>query len=129
MRCALSASSHKDGAFPPTKQYLRREGNLLASAFLRGRRDCSQRLKRSQRAARTLERDWLGLCAVILSDIPTIITRPFSQCPISGLIASGGRLDRRPRHVPLARENIPHISHLTGSTPPPGPDVIPNFDL
>jgi len=71
----------------------------------------------------------MALRAAILSGFPTITTRSFSQRPISGPIPCGGAHDRRPRQMPLAREDIPRISHLMSSTPPPGPDVIRNFDL
>jgi hypothetical protein len=75
------------------------------------------------------ERNCVALRAAILSGFPTITTSSFSHCPISGPIPFVGAHDRRPRQMPLAREDISHISHLVSSTPPPGPDVIPNFDL
>ena len=70
-----------------------------------------------------------SLRAAILSGFPTITIPSFSQRPISGPIPFVGVHDGRYRKMPLAREDIPHISHLVSSTPPPGPDVIPNFDL
>ena len=71
--------------------------------------------------------DGEALRKAILSGFPTITTSSFSQCPISGPSRPATACYRRPRHMPLAREDIPHISHLTRSTTPPGPDVIPNF--
>lgn len=77
----------------------------------------------------TRERSWAPLRESILSGIPTIMMPPFLDCPVSGPGLFLGAHSRRPRQMPLAREDISHISHLTRSTPPPGPDVIPNFDL
>jgi hypothetical protein len=51
-----------------------------------------------------------ALRAAILSGFPTITTRPFSQRPISGPIPFVGAHDRRSRQMPLARDDIPHIS-------------------
>jgi hypothetical protein len=75
------------------------------------------------------EGDCVALRAAILSGFPTVTAPSFSQRPISGPIPFVGPHDRRPRQMPLAREDIPHIFHLVSSPPPPGPDVIPNFDL
>ena len=107
VRCALSASLHKDGTFPATKQHSRRQGNCMASDFHHGRGTCSLRSKRSRGPAMTRECNWSGFRAAILSGCPSIPGRHFSQCPISGPISYGGRHDRRRRQTPLARENIP----------------------
>jgi hypothetical protein len=129
VRCAFSASLHKDGAFPTTEQHLRPQANRMASGLDHSRGTCSLRSKSSRRPPSTSERDWFGLFASILSGFPNVTIRPFSPCPISGPVSRRGRNDRRPRQAPLAREDIPHISRLMSSTPPPGPDVISNFDL
>lgn len=77
----------------------------------------------------TRERNWAALRASILSGIPTITIRSFLYCPVSGPGLFLCAHSRRLAELPLAREDIPHISQLTASTPPTGPDVIPNFDL
>jgi len=45
--------------------------------------------------------------AAILSGFPTITTLSFSQRTVSGPIPFVGTPDRRPRQMPLAREDIP----------------------
>lgn len=107
VRCALCASSHKDWSFRATRQHLRREDNRIASVFHHVWRTCSLRSKRSRRPPSTLERDWFGLFASILSGFPNVTTASFAPCPISGPISWRDRDDRRPRQAPLAREDIP----------------------
>jgi hypothetical protein len=121
-RRTLSASPHKDEAWPTTKQHLRRQVNPVANVFHHSWRICSLRRKRSRRLAMRRERKWATLRASILSGIPTITIPSFLHCPVSGPGLFLGAHSRRPRQMPLAREDIPHISHLTRSTPPPGPD-------
>ena len=122
-------SPHKGGTWLTTNQHLHRNSGPVANALHESRGTCSQHSKRSRRLVMAREPNWAPLPASILSGIPTILTQPFSQCPISGLISGEGRRDRRPRQAPLAREDIPHNSHLSRPTPPPGPEVVPNFDL
>jgi hypothetical protein len=108
VRCALSASLHKDRAFPTTEQHLRPEENRMASGLDHSRRTWSLRSKGSRRPPSTSERDGFGLFASILSGFPNVTTRPFSPCPMSRLISCRDENDRRPRQAPLAREDIPH---------------------
>lgn len=72
---------------------------------------------------------WLALRAAILSGFPSVATPSFFECPVSVPVPFARRHDRRARRMPLAREDISHISDLMNSTPPPGPDVIPNFNF
>jgi hypothetical protein len=123
-----SATLHKDRASPTKKQHLRPRGNPVTSALDHGRAIWSQSSKWSRRLVMARECNCVTPRAAILSGFPTITTPSFSPCPASGPILVGAH-DRRPRQVPLAREDIPHVSHLASSTPPPGPDVIPNFNL
>jgi hypothetical protein len=122
-------SLHKDGTWFATNQHLHRNSGPAANALHESQGRCSQHSKRSRRLVMAREANSVPLPASILSGIPTILTPRFSQCPISGLISGEGRRDRRPRQAPLAREDIPHNSHLSRPTPPPGPEVVPNFDL
>jgi hypothetical protein len=128
LRCTRPASSHNDGTWLTTNQHLHRHSGPVASALCDRLGTCSQHSKWPRRLVIARAPHWAPLPASILSGIPTINNRPFSQCPVSGLISGEGRRDRRPRQAPLAREDIPHNSHLSRQTPPPGPDVIPNFN-
>lgn len=129
LRRTLWASSSKDGTWPTTKPRLRRDRSSVASAPYNARETCSLHSKQSRGLVTTWERKWAALRAPILSGIPTITIPSFPQCPVSGRGLFLGTHGRRPRQMPLAREDIPHISHLTSSTPPPGQEVSPNFDL
>jgi hypothetical protein len=125
---ALSASPHKDGTWRTTKQHLHRDSSAVAGALYHGRGFCNLSRKWFRRLVTTRERKWAAFRAAILSGIPTITIPSFLQCPVSGPGLFLGARSRRLREMPLAREDLPHnISHLTSSTPPPGPDVIPNF--
>jgi hypothetical protein len=117
VRCALCASSHKDWTFRAMRQHLRLEDNRIASVFRHRWRTCSLRSKCFRRPPSTLERDWFGVFASILSGFPHVTNRPFSPCPTSGPTSCRGRKDRRPRQAPLPREDISHtlispIEHL-----------------
>jgi len=125
---ALSASLHKDGTWRTTKQFLRGDSSLVASALCHLRANCSLGSMSPQRLAIVKHCDRVALQVAVLSGFPTSATSLFSQCPISGPSPFAMARHRRPRHIPLAREDIPdNISHLTSSILPPGPDVIPNF--
>jgi len=124
-----SAALYKDRTWPTTKQHLRRDRNPGASVLCHGRANCRLSSKWSRRLVMARECNWLALRAAILSGFPTITTPSFSQCPTSGPPPFAGAHDRRPGQMPLAREDLPHLAHLMSSTPPPGPDGIPNFDL
>jgi hypothetical protein len=126
---ASSATFQKDRTCPTTKQHLRRDGNPAASAVYHGHANCRLSLKWFPRLGMARKCNCVALQAAILSGFPTITAPSFSQRPISGPTPFVGAHDRRPRQMPRAREDIPHTSHLTRSTPPPGPDVISNFDL
>lgn len=129
LRRASCATLHKDETWPTTKEHLRLDVNVVASAFYRGLRTCRLRSERSGRQETAREINSFGSRGDILSGFPTINTRPFFRQSNSRPISCVGGHDRRPAHAPLPREDILHISHLVSSTPPPGPDVIPNFDL
>jgi hypothetical protein len=66
------------------------------------------------------ERKWAALRASTLSGIPTIMIPLFLHCPVSAPGLFLGAHSRRLRQMPLAREDIPLISHITRSTTPPG---------
>ena len=123
-----SATLHKDRASPTKKQHQGPDGNPVTSALGHGRAIWSQSLKWSQRLVLAPECNCVTPRAANSSGFPTITTPSFSKCPASSPILVGAH-DRRPRQVPLAREDIPHVSHVASSPPPPGPDVIPNFNL
>ena len=53
------------------------------------------------------ERNCRALRVAILSGFPSITTPSFSPCPVSGSIRFVCASDRRPRQIPLAREDIP----------------------
>jgi len=127
--CASSTTLNKGRTWLTTKQHLRRDGNPAGRVLYNARAICSLSSGWSRKLVTARECNCVALRAAILSGFPTITTPTFSQCPISGPIPFVGAHDRRPRQMPLAREDLPHISHLVSSTPPPGPDVIPNFDL
>ncbi len=126
---ASSTTLSKGWTWLTTKRHWHRDGNPVGSAPYHGRAICSLSSGWSRRLIMARECNCVALRAAILSGFPTITTPSFSPCPISGPIPFVGVHDRRPRQMPLAREDIPRISHLVSSTPPPGPDVIPNFDL
>jgi hypothetical protein len=121
---ASATNLNKGRTWLTTKQHLRRGGDPAGSALYHARAICSLSSEWSRKLVMARECNCVALRAAILSGFPTITTPTFSQCPISGPIPFVGTHDRRPRQMPLAREDIPHISHLVSSTPPPGPDVI-----
>ena len=112
---ASSATLNKGRTWLTTKQHLRRDGNPVGSALYQGRAICSLSSGWSRRLVMARECNCVALRVAILSGFPTITTPSFSQCPISGPIPFVGAHDRRPRQMPLAREDIPHISHLVSS--------------
>ncbi len=129
LRRALSLSPYKYGTCSTTKQHLRRDSSSVARALYDARETCNLPSKRPGRLVTTRERKWAALRASISSGIPTITIPSCLPCPVSGPGLFLGARSRRPTEMPLAREDIPHISQLTASTPPTGPDVLPNFDL
>ena len=52
--------------------------------------------------------DWGALRQALLSGFPTIATSSLSRCPISGPSPFVVAHHRRPRHIPLPRDDIPH---------------------
>ena len=125
----LSASAHKDRAWPDTKRFLRRHSSPVASALCHLRANCGLGSMSPRRLVIRQDCNRVALQVAVLSGFPTGATSLFSPCPISGPSPFEATRRRRPRHIPLAREDIPCISCLTRSTTPPGPDVVPNFDL
>ena len=124
-----SATLTKGGTWPSTKQRLRRGGNLVASAHYHNRANCRLSSKWPRRLVMARERNCRGLRVAILSGFPSIPTPSFSKCPVSGPIPFVGTPDRRPRQIPLAREDIPAFPHRMSTAPPPGPEVISNFNF
>jgi hypothetical protein len=102
-----SATLTKGRTWPSAKQRLRRGGNPVASALYHGRANYRLSRKWSQGLLIAQECYCGALRAAILSGFPTITTLPFSQCPVSGPIPFVGTPDRRPRQIPLPREDIP----------------------
>jgi hypothetical protein len=128
-RHRLSASAHKDRTWRATKRFLRRESSPVASALCHLRANCPLGSMSPRRLLIVQLCERVGLQVVVLSGSPTSSTSLFSQCPIFGPSPFVGVHDRRPRQVPLAREDIPCIPCLTRSTTSPGLDVVPNCDL
>jgi hypothetical protein len=126
---ASSTTLNKGRTWLTTKQHLRRDGNPAGSALYHARAICSLSSGWSGRLVMARECNCVALRQAILSGFPTITTSSFSHCPVSAPSPFLGSRHRRTRQIPLPRDDIPHISRLTSSTPPPGPDVIPNFDL
>ena len=91
------------------KQRLRRGGNPVASALYYGRANYRLSWKWSQGLLIAQECYGGAFGAAILSGFPTIITLSVSQRPVSDPIALVGASDRRPRQMPLAREDIPGL--------------------
>jgi len=75
------------------------------------------------------ERNCRAFWTAILSGFPSIPTTSFSKCLVSGPIPFVCAPDRRPRQIPLAREDIPAFPHRMSTAPPPGPEVISNFNF
>jgi hypothetical protein len=123
----LAASAHKDRIGPATKQFLRRDSSPVASALRRLRANCRLGSMSPQRLVIVEDCDRVTLQVAVLSGFPISAISLFSQCPVSGPSHFVAPRRRRPKHIPLAREDIPHISHLPRSTTPPGPEGIPNF--
>jgi hypothetical protein len=123
----LPASAHKDRTWPAMKQFLRRVRSRVPSALCHLRASCRLGPMSPRRFVIVDDCNFVALQVAVLSGLPTSATSFFSQCPISrpGPLVAARR--RRPRHIPLARDDIPNISHLRRSTTPPGADVIPNF--
>lgn len=90
VRCALSASLHKDRAFPTTEQHLRPEEDRMASGLDHSRRTWSLRSKRSRRPPSTSERDRFGLSPRFC---------PVFRTPPLGLFRHVQRRDRSPVEV------------------------------
>ena len=108
---ASSTTLNKGRTWLTTKQHLRRDGNPAGSALYHARAICSLSSGWSRKLVMARECNCVALRAAILSGFPTITTPTFSQCPISGPIPFVGAHDRRPRQMPLAREDIPpHFS-------------------
>lgn len=124
-----SATLNKGKSCPTTKQHLRRDGSPVASVLYHGRAYGSRGSMSPRRLVMVRNCGGGALRQAILSGSPTITTSSFSHCPISGRIPFVVARHRRTKQLPLPRDDIPHKSRLTSSTPPPGPDVIPNFDL
>jgi hypothetical protein len=121
----LSASAHKDRTWPATKQFLRRDSGPAPSALCHLRANCSLGSMSPQGLVIVQHCDCVALKATVLSGYPTGTSSFFSQCPVSGPSPFAMARHRRARHTPLARDDIPHISRVTRSATPPGPDVIP----
>ena len=119
-RHTLSVFPHENGTWPTTKLHLRRNSSPVASALYDGRGTCSLHSKRFRRLVMVQERKWAPLRASNLSGIPTIMIPLLLHCSVSAPGLFPGTHSRRPRQMPLAREDIPHISHITSSTPPVG---------
>ena len=126
---ASSATITKSRTWLTTKQHSRRDGNPVASVLYHDRANCSPGSMSPQALVIVQDCHRVALQVAILSGFPTITTSSFSHCPISGRIPVVVAHHRRARQIPRPRDDIPHISRLTSSIPPPGPDVIPNFDL
>jgi hypothetical protein len=122
-----SATLTKGRTWASSKQRLRRGGIPVARALYLSRVKCRLSSKGPCRLVKAQECYGGAFGAAILSGFPTVTALSFSQRPVSGPIPFVGTPDRRPRQMPLAREDIPYISQLMSSTTPPGPDVIPNF--
>ena len=116
----LSASAHKDRTWPATKQFLRRGSGPAPSALCHLRANCSLGSMSRQRLVIVQHCDRVALEATVLSGFPTGTISFFSQCPVSGPSPFAMARHRRPRHIHLARDDIPHISRLTRSATPPG---------
>lgn len=129
LQCASSSTLHKDRTWPTTKQHLRRDSSPVARVLSDDRANCSLGSMSPQGLVIVQHCDPVALQVAILSGFPTITTSSFSHGPISGPSPFVVAHHRRTRQIPLPRGDIPHTSRLTSSTPPPGPDVIPNFDL
>jgi hypothetical protein len=122
-----SATLTKGRTWASSKQRLRRGGIPVARALYLSRVKCRLSSKGPCRLVKAQECYGGAFGAAILSGFPTVTALSFSQRPVSCPIPFVGTPDRRPRQMPLAREDIPYISQLMSSTTPPGPDVIPNF--
>jgi hypothetical protein len=123
-----SATLHNHSASPARKQPLRPRDTPATSALHHRHAISSQSSMSSRRIVAARECSWVALRAAILSGFPSIKTSSFEQCPFSGPIPSEEPHDRRPRRMPLAREDIPPFSfHEFNRSDWPG--VIPNFNL
>ena len=114
----LAASAHKDRTGPATKQFLRRDSSPAASALPDLRANWRLGSKSPQRLVFVKDCDHLTLQVAVLSGFPASPTSFFFQCPVSDPSHLGAASRRRLKHIPLAPENISHISHLTRSTTP-----------
>lgn len=101
-----SATLTKGRTCPSAKQRLGHVGNPVASALYHGRANYRLSWKWSQGLLIAQECHGGALREAILSGLPTITTPSFSVCPVSGPIPFVGAPDRRPRQIPLAREDI-----------------------
>ena len=119
----LSASAH-DRTWPATKAFLRRQRNPVSSALCQLRVNCWLASIAPRRLIIVEDCDRLALSVFVLSGFPTSGNLFFSQCAISRRARFVTARSQRPRNIPLAREDIPDISHLTRSITPPGADVI-----
>ena len=126
---ASSATLNKGKTWPTAKQHSRRNSSPIASVLYDGWANCSRGSVSPRRLVMVRDCDWGPLRQAILSGFPTIPTSSFSHRPISGPNPFVVAHRRRTGQIPLPRDDIPHISRLTSSMPPPGPEVIPNFGL
>lgn len=103
----LSASAHQDRSWPATRQFLRRDSSPVAGALCNPRASCRLGSMSPQRPVIVQHSDRVAFRVAVLSRFPTSTTSCFSQCPISGPSPFVAARHRRPRQIPLPREDIP----------------------
>ena len=106
----LSASAHKDRTWPATKEFLRRHRNPVPSVLCQLRANCRLATMSPRRLVIVEDCGRVALHVSVLSGFPTSATAFFSQCPISRPSPFVTARGKPSRHIPLAREDIPHIS-------------------
>ena len=109
LRRTLAVSQQRESTWLIPKRPLRSLGCPLPTMVGHGWPTCglSSRLSWTLLAAR--ERNSATLRAAILSGIPTIAITSFFRCPLSGQDLPPRPHSRRPKRMPLAREDISHI--------------------
>ena len=124
----LSPSQRKHWAWMTRKVCLYLEWGPVTTALYEARETCRLHLKRSEKLATARDGECAALRAAILSGIPNVRIALFVQCSVSARDTLPEFHSRRTREIPLAREDIPDSTlRCVNSAPPPGPDVISNF--
>jgi hypothetical protein len=124
----LSPPQRKHWAWMTKKVHFRLEWGPVTSALYEARETCRLPSKRSETLATARDGECAALRAAILSGIPNVRIALSVQCSVSDRGILREFHSRRTREIPLAREDIPESTlRCANSAPPPGPDVISNF--